>query len=78
MITYKPGDYLLTSTGKLYRIVDSYIFNTEALYDIKSLEPYKKDTYHSVMCLSNKSIDLFGRVIPEERMSKLAKLFYSK
>lgn len=75
---YKPGDYLLTNKGKLYRIIDRYLFNNEALYDIKALEPYQKGAFHSIACLSNKSIENFGIVIPEEKMSRLAKLFYSK
>jgi hypothetical protein len=75
MLTYKPGDYVLTKAGKLYRIVDSYIHNTEALYDIRGMEPGKNGT-HKIMCLSNKSIKLFGMVIPEEKMGKLVNLFY--
>lgn len=75
MSIYKPGDYILSRIGKLYRIVDSYIYAEEALYDIRSMDTGKQGA-HNIMCLSNKSIKLFGTVIPEEKMSKLVNLFY--
>lgn len=67
----KVGDYFLSKTKQLYRVIDSYDNGKYSVYDIKSL-----DNSNTYKCLDEEWMDLAGIVIPEENISEMVDLLY--
>ena len=79
----KVGDYIISQTMQIFRIIDIYDDSRHVLYDIKGINSIKNDyddetTVPYFKCLTIDDIYAFGRIIPEENTNNLMSILYDK
>jgi len=77
----KPGDYLVTENGQIYRITNKVTTNGQATYDIASMFKvyYPDGGFHDTVRkygVSHGQLRHLGRVVPEEEATDLFKILY--